>query len=101
MRHNIFLVVKEALTNVLKHSGAREVHVQVRATANTMEFIVQDDGAGFSGVKNNEAAKRNGLTNMQRRAETMNGKLNLESMATGTTVSLVVTVKSQIKKKNN
>ena len=33
MRHNIFLVVKEALTNALKHSHAREVRVQARATA--------------------------------------------------------------------
>jgi signal transduction histidine kinase len=101
MRHNIFLVVKEALTNVLKHSGAHEVHVHTRATANTMEFIVQDDGAGFSGAKNNAGDNRNGLTNMQRRAETMGGKLNLESTQKGTTVSLVVTVKSPIKKKNN
>lgn len=101
MRHNIFLVVKEALTNVLKHSGAREVHVHARATENTMEFVVADDGEGFSGSKDNVTDKRNGLTNMHRRAETMNGKLNLESTSKGTTVSLVVPVVSPTRKKIN
>ena len=92
IRHNIFLVVKEALTNVLKHSGAREVHVQAKAAAHTLEFIVQDDGKGFEpkqAVGNN---KRNGLTNMQRRAESMGGKLTVDSTPRGTTVKLQVTV---------
>ncbi|NOS72437.1 MAG: hypothetical protein HOP33_21260, partial [Verrucomicrobia bacterium] len=71
MRHNIFLVVKEALTNVLKHSKAREVHVHAKANANTLEFIVQDDGVGFTPEQADANNKRNGLANMQRRAEAM------------------------------
>src|SRR5439155_14444695 len=48
LRHNIFLVVKEALTNVLKHASAREVRVQAKASGNKLEILVQDDGTGFS-----------------------------------------------------
>jgi signal transduction histidine kinase len=92
MRHNIFLVVKEALTNVLKHSGAREVHVQAKAAAHTLEFIVQDDGRGFVPKPSAGSDKRNGLTNMQRRAESMGGKLTVDSSPKGTTVKLQVTV---------
>lgn len=92
MRHNIFLVVKEALTNVLKHSKAREVHVHARANANTLEFIVQDDGAGFTPEQADANNKRNGLANMQRRAEAMNGKLTVNSTQKGTTVTLLVTI---------
>ena len=33
MRHNIFLIVKEALTNALKHAGAKEVRVQAKVSA--------------------------------------------------------------------
>src|SRR4029078_4766628 len=44
MRHNIFLVVKEALANALKHAGAREVRVQAKTSANTLEIMVQDNG---------------------------------------------------------
>ena len=47
MRHNIFLVVKEALTNAFKHSHAHEVRVQAKASARTLEMVVQDDGQGF------------------------------------------------------
>ena len=92
MRHNIFLVVKEALTNVLKHSGAREVHVHAKATANVLEFIVQDDGNGFAPNRAASDTKRNGLANMRRRAETMGGKLTVDSTPKGTTVTLQVTV---------
>src|SRR5206468_8747958 len=46
MRHNIFLIVKEALTNALKHAGAREVRLQVKAADSSLEIIVQDDGHG-------------------------------------------------------
>ena len=92
MRHNIFLVVKEALTNVLKHSSAREVHVHAKATANVLEFIVQDDGNGFVPKQTTGSEKRNGLANMQRRAENMNGKLTVDSTPQGTTVRLQVTI---------
>lgn len=92
IRHNMFLVVKEALTNVLKHSKAREVHVQAKAAANVLEFIVKDDGSGFDLKRSAGSNKRNGLTNMQRRAESMGGQLTVESSPKGTTVRLVVNV---------
>lgn len=92
MRHNIFLVVKEALTNVLKHAHAQEVHVQAKAGANQLEFIVQDRGSGFDPEKVSQESKRNGLANMQRRAETMGGQLTVASTQQGTTVRLVVNV---------
>src|SRR2546430_12432820 len=37
MRHNIFLVIKEALTNAFKHAGAKEVRVQAKASINRSE----------------------------------------------------------------
>ena len=33
VRHNIFLIVKEALTNILKHAGATEVQLQIKFAA--------------------------------------------------------------------
>lgn len=92
MRHNIFLVVKEALTNVLKHAGAREVHVQAKAASNRLEFVIQDDGCGFDPAKASGGSSRNGLSNMQRRAQAMDGNLTVRSSAQGTLVRLAVTV---------
>lgn len=100
MRHNIFLVIKEALTNVLKHAHAKEVHVQAKADANWLEFVVQDDGQGFDSSRNPHESKRNGLSNMQRRAVTMGGQLTVQSHKTGTTVRLVVPIAPSAKKKD-
>ena len=89
VRHNIFLVVKEALTNALKHAGANEVRLQGKITGNQLEILVQDDGRGFDTAA--VAGGRNGLGNMQRRAEAIGGRLTLRSEAgKGTTVRLVV-----------
>ena len=76
MRHNIFLIVKEALTNALKHAGAREVQVQVKISGHTLEILVQDDGRGFDPASLAEG-RRNGVGNMRRRAEAIGGKLEL------------------------
>jgi signal transduction histidine kinase len=103
MRHNIFLVVKEALTNVLKHAKAREVHVQAKALDNQLEFVVQDDGKGFdpTTAKASHESKHNGLANMRRRAETMGGQLTVTSTGEGTTVRLVVKVARPTETRNS
>ncbi len=46
MRHNIFLVVKEALTNALKHAHAREVRVQAKASREALEHCGPGRRAG-------------------------------------------------------
>ena len=48
VRHNIFLIVKEALTNALKHASAREVTVQAKSTRARWKSCIQDDGRGFA-----------------------------------------------------
>ena len=86
VRHNIFLVVKEALTNALKHAGAREVRVRAEATADALEIMVHDDGKGFD---TNGLSRGNGLGNMRRRAQAMGEKVSIESRpGEGTTVRL-------------
>ncbi|MDW8309434.1 MAG: sensor histidine kinase, partial [Verrucomicrobiales bacterium] len=89
MRHNLFLVVKEALTNALKHAGASEVHVQVKTDPRTLEITVQDNGRGFDSAAANP--HRNGLENMRRRAESLRARLTVQSApGRGTTVRLAV-----------
>ena len=92
MRHNIFLVVKEALTNALKHGNAREVQVQAKASGRSLEIVVRDDGRGFDHqAVSPRAGKRHGLGNMRRRAEDMGGTLAVDSVpGKGTTITLRV-----------
>lgn len=90
VRHNIFLIVKEALTNVLKHAGAGEVNMQIKVTPKNLEIIIADDGKGFDpGAA--ASGQHNGLDNMRRRAAAVGGKLTLASSpATGTRMELLV-----------
>ena len=95
LRHNIFLIVKEALTNALKHSGAGEVQVHAKISGHILEILVRDDGRGFNSSLSSEG-RRNGLGNMRRRAEFIGGKLELQSAAgEGTTVKLSVDLQSR------
>jgi signal transduction histidine kinase len=90
-RHNIFLVVKEALTNVLKHAAADEVIVRARVANDTLEIQVQDDGRGFTADSKRDQGQGHG--NMRRRAEAAGGTLSIESdAARGTTVALRVSL---------
>jgi signal transduction histidine kinase/ligand-binding sensor domain-containing protein len=96
MRHNIFLIVKEALTNALKHSHAREVRVQAKTSAQILDIVVQDDGRGFEAqALPSSPGKGHGLGNMRRRAADMGGTLAVESVpGQGTTVRLSVSFPS-------
>lgn len=88
MRHNIFLVVKEALTNALKHAGAREVRLRAVATAETLEIVVEDNGRGF---EMDHQKRGNGLGNIRRRAQAMGENVTIESApGRGTVVKLKV-----------
>jgi len=92
LRHNIFLVVKEALTNVVKHSDAREVRVQAKASSNAIEILVQDNGRGFNVTNAPNGGPHNGLVNMRRRTEAMGGTLTVQSTGQGTSIRLLVKV---------
>ena len=79
VRHNIFLIAKEALTNALKHAGGRVVHVQVVTDGRRFKLAVADDGQGFDVSQAGADGHRNGLGNMRRRAEDVGGCLGVTS----------------------
>lgn len=75
-RRNIFLVVKEATHNVVKHAAATSVDVIVHIDA-CLHITVRDNGKGIDLV----AEKRfgNGLRNMRQRIEKINGSVEISS----------------------
>jgi len=91
VRHNLFLVVKEALNNIVKHAGATEVGVVISLEATGFELQIKDDGRGFDSVTKNKSADRNGLLNMRQRTEDIGGRFNLQSVSgEGTIITLAV-----------
>ncbi len=83
VRHNLFLVVKEALNNVIRHAGANEVWLRITVTETILTIILEDNGHGFEADRTKESG--NGLLNMQRRMSEIGGQSSLESKTGGGT----------------
>lgn len=108
VRHNVLLAAKEALNNVLKHSGATSVHVQISVTVSRFEVVILDNGCGFiragtppaaSHVKTVIPSSRlgNGLTNMEHRLTSIGGRCRVESRAgQGTRITFTVVLKGKL-----
>jgi signal transduction histidine kinase/sugar lactone lactonase YvrE len=78
VRHNLFMVLKEALHNILKHARASEVRLSVTLQAGHLELRVEDNGRGFQ-VDRVPASQRSGLANMRHRMEAIGAALVIES----------------------
>jgi signal transduction histidine kinase len=75
-RRNIFLSVKEALNNVVKHSQSSVVRINV-TFQDRMIIEIQDDGIGIDLEKLRKFG--NGLNNMKKRMASINGEFNIEN----------------------
>jgi signal transduction histidine kinase len=88
-RHNVFLVVKEAITNAIKHAQAKQVLVRARVSGDQLEIEITDDGQGFDSTCAPDTTIRNGLQNMRQRAAGIQGHLEIDSRPNrGTTIRL-------------
>lgn len=77
LRRDVYLLVKEALNNVLKHSGATEVWLRMTVRGPLLRIVVQDNGQGFSLPE--LKTHRLGLESMRKRAAAADIKLRLRS----------------------
>jgi signal transduction histidine kinase/ligand-binding sensor domain-containing protein len=86
VRHNLFMVVKEALHNILKHSHASEVRLSLKLHEELLELRVDDNGRGFK-VDSVASGQRSGLANMRHRMDTIGAALTIESnLGAGTSI---------------
>lgn len=83
-RRNIYLVIKEALHNIVKHANATDVSINLRVVEHYLTVFIRDNGKGF----NQPSAFGNGLKNMQHRIETIGGTFNISS-DNGTIIELM------------
>ncbi len=87
-RRDFFLIFKEAINNAAKYSRASVVHVFVTSHQKKLLLLVHDDGIGFEADEN---SRGNGMGNMQKRADAMNGRLMVKSTpGKGTKITLTV-----------
>lgn len=88
VRRNLYLIVKEAVNNLMKYSEATEANVKFSQERNKLLVTIQDNGKGFDYEL---VTNRNGLKNMYGRATVINGSLAFEtSLGNGSTLTLSV-----------
>lgn len=75
-RRNIFLSVKEALNNIMKHSQASKVTIHIDAHDDKLCIIIADNGRGMDVEKLRRFG--NGLNNMKRRMQSIQGDFKIE-----------------------
>jgi signal transduction histidine kinase len=85
-----FRIAQEALTNVVRHSGAHQIDVSLRQSDGWLELTVVDDGRGFDvklAVGRIGADASLGLLGMRERARLLGGRVTVDSaLRKGTTV---------------
>jgi len=85
LKQNIYLIIKEALNNILKYAEATHVEIYLSQQNNTVEIIISDNGKGFDTTLAQN--KGNGLQNMKTRAfELPQGSFEIKTNTEGTQI---------------
>jgi PAS domain S-box-containing protein len=75
----VFRIIQEALTNVARHSGIKEVAVRLWADLEHLRLQVEDQGIGFNPRAEVRFRRSSGLSGMVERASSCGGQLEIES----------------------
>ncbi|MBE2280324.1 MAG: hypothetical protein IAE91_08030 [Ignavibacteriaceae bacterium] len=73
-RRNVYLIFKESITNIVKHSGATKVVCYIAKENSRFEISIRDNGNGFNP---DDSAKGNGLKNISKRVADLKGNLTI------------------------
>jgi signal transduction histidine kinase len=86
VRRELFLIFKEAVNNIVKHSGCSEVVIRLAIEGGVLRLELRDNGKGFDP---SVPADGHGLTSLRHRASTLGGTLTIDSRpGTGTAIIL-------------
>ncbi|WP_255065830.1 histidine kinase [Lacihabitans sp. LS3-19] len=89
-RRDIYLILKEAINNLVKYSNCKNAKIVARINDKALEMSVSDDGFGFD---MNAKSDRNGQKNMHSRAKKIGAHLDITSeLGKGTKVALTIPI---------
>lgn len=83
---SLYRIVQELINNVVKHSGANELSVQLFKAGDQLTLLVEDNGTGFQSPSPTSGI---GLMNISSRLDTLNGEVNFEPSPEGGTLARV------------
>jgi signal transduction histidine kinase/ligand-binding sensor domain-containing protein len=87
VRKNVLLITKEAINNVAKYSHAKQLEIVLSLDKSILHLKIEDNGIGFDV----NSISGNGIQNMRKRVEELNGVLSIESSKeTGTKIQATI-----------
>jgi ligand-binding sensor domain-containing protein/signal transduction histidine kinase len=92
-RRHIYLMLKESLTNVLRHAKAAHVAVRITTERATLRLEVSDDGIGLNGQRGTHVPPRlggRGIDNLYRRAALLGGTVQIVARDPARGTSIIV-----------
>jgi signal transduction histidine kinase len=97
----VFRVVQECLTNIHRHSGSKTAAIDIAFSGGAVSIKVQDSGKGMTAdklakIQSNAAGV--GVRGMRDRVHQLGGQINIQSNASGTTVSVILPVSVKVPK---
>lgn len=84
IRRELFLIFKEAVNNIVKHSGARHARVSIGRQGSNLALRIEDDGVGFD-PRSEGDGEGNGIPSIRKRAVEINAELEIGPIANGGT----------------
>jgi signal transduction histidine kinase len=78
MEINLFRIAQEAINNSIKHSGGSQADIMLTEKNGRLEFVIRDNGKGFTQEKN-ETMAGNGLNNIYSRVNFLKGEVAVNS----------------------
>ncbi len=102
LRREVFLIFKESVNNIVKHSGAKLVEIELKISDRKLLLKITDDGLGFATETNGDELSDNfggnGILNMKKRVAEMNGEVEIISgIGQGTIVNLSLPIETNLK----
>lgn len=83
---SLYRITQELINNVIKHSKASYVAIQLIRNKNFLVLVIEDNGIGFT---NKKTAKGHGLLNIDARLHSINGKVSIEGSPEGGTLATI------------
>ncbi|MFH1527272.1 MAG: two-component regulator propeller domain-containing protein [Bacteroidota bacterium] len=88
VRRNIFLIYKEVLNNIVRHSNSKTCFIELRGSDNSIFLMIKDEGVGFD---KDTVQENNGLRSIKRRVQKINAGIRISSeIGKGTVINLSV-----------
>jgi signal transduction histidine kinase len=91
----LYRILQEALTNVARHSGAKQVSIIFARSATALEIAVIDDGCGFDAEAVAASSHRLGIQSMRERAAMLGGTVSFTSSGKGAKILVQIPLHNQ------